>query len=71
MEFLIVENGIIINTIISDEIFARKIGALPYYKGALIGHEYNPPTPEPTQEQDTMAMLVDQEYRLTLLEMGV
>lgn len=27
--------------------------------------------PEPTAEQDTMQMLVDQEYRLTLIELGV
>lgn len=27
--------------------------------------------PEPTADEDMMAMLVDQEYRLTLLELGL
>lgn len=27
--------------------------------------------PEPTEEDDTAAMLVDHEYRLTLLELGL
>ena len=30
-----------------------------------------PPQPEPTAEEDTDAMLVDHEYRLTLLELGL
>ena len=30
-----------------------------------------PPKPEPTAEDDTDAMLIDHEYRLTLLELGV
>ena len=29
------------------------------------------PTPEPTAEDDTNAMIVDHEYRLTLLELGL
>lgn len=29
------------------------------------------PTPEPTLEEDTAAMLVDHEFRLTLLELGI
>jgi len=29
------------------------------------------PTPEPTEEDDTASMLVDHEYRLTLLELGL
>lgn len=29
------------------------------------------PTPEPTAQDDTDAMMVDHEYRLTLLELGV
>ena len=29
------------------------------------------PVPSPTEEEDTGAMLVDHEYRLTLLELGV
>jgi hypothetical protein len=29
------------------------------------------PPPEPTQQDDTNAMLIDHEYRLTLIELGV
>lgn len=29
------------------------------------------PTPQPTSEEDTNAMLIDHEYRLTLMELGV
>ena len=29
------------------------------------------PVPEPTAEEDTAAMLIDHEYRLTLLELGL
>ena len=37
--------------------------------GALIDTE--PVEPEPTEADDTAAMLVDHEYRLTLLELGL
>lgn len=49
--------------------------------GALIHTEEEPalpapaavelPEPEPTEEDDAAAMLVDHEYRLTLLELGL
>lgn len=29
------------------------------------------PEPEPSQEEDTASMLIDHEYRLTLLELGL
>lgn len=55
---LTVKDGII--TSISDNAEARAAWeALPK------------PTPEPTPEEDRDAMLIDQEYRLTLLELGV
>lgn len=70
MNHLIVENGIITNIIVSDESFASEIGALPHYNGAEIGQPYSPPR-IPTAEEDRDAMLVDLEYRMTLLELGV
>lgn len=33
--------------------------------------EPKPDPPEPTAEEDTLTMIVDHEYRLTLLELGV
>ena len=38
MEYCIVNvDGVIINIIIADELFAESIGALPSYEGAMIG----------------------------------
>ena len=50
MNYLIVENNTITNIIVceSDEI-AAKFGAIASYEGAVIGAEYDPPAPEPTQ----------------------
>ena len=40
--------------------------------GVMPEHEPEPePEPEPTPQDDTDAMLVDHEYRLTLLELGI
>ncbi len=70
----------------NDDI-AKKFNALPYYEGASIGTRYSPPPEPTTLERlealetglretksaqdDTDALLVDQEYRLTLMELGV
>lgn len=42
------------------------------YAAYIDEHPVTPePAPEPTEEDDVNAMLVDHEYRLTLLELGV
>lgn len=41
--FLVVMDGVIDNIIMSDEEYAEKIGAFPFYKGAEIGNRYFPP----------------------------
>lgn len=33
--------------------------------------DYTPPTIEPTEEEDLSAMVIDHEYRLTLMELGL
>lgn len=43
MVYLIADNNIITNIIVSDEAFAAEIGALPFYDGAEIGKAYEPP----------------------------
>lgn len=43
MTYLIVEDGVIKNTIVAEKDFAEKIGAKEYYDGANIGDVYNPP----------------------------
>lgn len=66
MKYVIIQNGIISNIIISDSDFANQIGAFPYYDGASIGSKYSPPIktqPEiQTIEQEiTDLMLADME----------
>lgn len=70
MNYCVVENGIIVNVIVSDESFAKSIGAIEWYDGAKIGDEYKPPI-TPSFEQDMMNMLVEQEYQITLLQLGL
>lgn len=57
MEYCIVEDGVIVNIIVSEADFAAKIGAQPGYDGAAIGGAYNPPEPEP--EPPTLEERVD------------
>lgn len=71
MDYLIIENSIITNVIVADERFAISIGAKPYYDGAEIGNEYNPPLPEPTVEETLLELTADQEYRLCIIELGL
>lgn len=47
MEYCIVEDGVIVNIIVSEADFAAEIGAQPGYDGAAIGGTYGPPEPEP------------------------
>lgn len=41
------------------------------YDGEVTVENIPDPETEPTQEEDTAAMLVDHEFRLTLLELGL
>ena len=41
------------------------------YNGEITVEDIPDPETVPTQEEDTAAMLVDHEFRLTLLELGV
>lgn len=47
---------------ITEEEYNEIINSLP---------EPEPVDGDPTQEEDTAAMLIDHEYRLTLLELGI
>lgn len=48
MDYLIIDrdSNKITNIIVSEADFAESIGAVPYYEGARIGGDYNPPLPE-------------------------
>jgi len=71
MKYAIVDNSIIVNTIVADSDFAAGIGALPYYDGAAIGQQYNPP-PEPmTTEDAILDKLTELEYRQDLISLGL
>lgn len=41
----------ITNIIVSEESFAKSIGALKYYDGASIGDKYDPPIPVTPQDR--------------------
>lgn len=72
MDYLLIENGVIVNNIIcEDDETAALFGAVPSYDGAAIGEAYNPPAPEPTWNEDVDAMLVDHELRLSMVELGL
>ncbi len=80
MSCLIVENSIITNIIEADTEFAASIGALAWYDGASIGDTYDPPTLEEataqiaqqyTTQSEILETTLNQEYRLSLLEMGI
>ena len=53
MEYLIVEDGVIVNSIVceNDEV-AEYFGAVPSYDNARIGEPYNPPEPAPEPEAE-------------------
>lgn len=62
-------NGFVILTIEGDTVtgYTPNVEAWEEWKASLP----NPTEPEPTEEEDTSAMLIDHEYRLTLLELGL
>lgn len=62
-------NGTLMNTIVSNESFVRNYCSAMGYTYALVYEQES--EPEPTEQEDTDAMLVGHEYRLTLLELGV
>lgn len=52
MDYLLIENGVIVNNIIcEDDETAALFGAVPSYEGAAIGTAYAPPTPPPTIDE--------------------
>lgn len=77
MDFLIVKDGVITNIIVAEKGYAEQKGFLPYYEGATMGEKYDPPTLEKLKNQieELQAyadnILVDQEHRLTLLELSI
>lgn len=73
MVFDIFLNGELINTIVASEEFCEKYCSANGYTYELMPEpEPEPePTPEPTEADDTASMLVDHEFRLTLLELGL
>ena len=56
MEYLIIDDGLIVNIIIADSEFASSIGAKPFYDGATIGASYSPPPPPPADSERIEAL---------------
>jgi hypothetical protein len=70
MNYRILKDGEVVNTIVADEAFCEVFCAKHGYTYELVP-EPEPVEHVPTIEEDTTAMLVDHEYRLTLLELGL
>ena len=73
MRFVIFDNGVKINTIISDENFCKKYCDANQYTYHIADDDCEVQTEATvlTREDEVDAILVDQEYRLALLELGV
>lgn len=72
MKYTIKKDGEFVNCIVASEEFV--VAEFPMTEGytyELIPEPEPKPEPEPTAEDDMNAMLVDHEYRLTLLELGI
>lgn len=69
MIFRILKDGVIVNTIDSDEAFAREYAES--LGGTYEEEHRDDPEPERSRQDDTDEMLIDHEYRLTMLELGV
>lgn len=67
MDYAVVQDNIIVNIIVVDG-DPSELGAVPLPKGKGIGDKFDD---IPAPQEDTDAMMVDHEYRLTLLELGV
>lgn len=72
MRYKIFEDGKVINTIVGSEgfvfHFCKEHG---YTYEEDIRPDPKPVEAEPTAEEDLLAMAVDHEYRITLLELGI
>ena len=72
MKFDIFENGVKINSIVADKDFCEKYCAVNGYEYREVADEPSQPEEAPlTREDEIDAMIIEQEYRLTLLELGV
>lgn len=71
MVYRIFKNGQEVNTIVASEIFVAAYCEKNGYGYEEIPSMPNPAEAEPTAQDDTDAMLVDHEYRITLLELGL
>lgn len=72
MRYKILKDGETVNTIIAAEDFCKAYCEKHGYTYEVEElPETDPVEVEPTEADDTAAMLVDHEYRLTMLELGI
>ena len=72
MRFNIYKNGKRINTIVSDESFCKEYCKKNNYSYSIVEDEKEEPVERIlTREDEIDTMLIDHEYRLTLVELGV
>lgn len=67
-----VKDGNVVGTTESPQpILSRQFIAIGEEEYRKLAGVPEPTKPEPTETEDTAALLVDHEYRLTLLELGI
>lgn len=71
MVYRILKNGLVVNTIVASVTFVTAYCEKNGYEYEEIPSMPEPVETEPTPQDDTDAMLVDHEYRITLLELGL
>lgn len=80
MRYAEIKNGVCVNIMLSSAEFAQKKGWVELPDRFGVGDLFDGETwtsarieieTEPTEEDDTASMLIDHEYRLTLLELGL
>lgn len=70
MRYNILSNGKTINTIVADEDFCKRYCEKKGYTYTAMD-DTTDSTPLSSPQSDIDAMLIDHEYRLTLIEIGV
>lgn len=71
MNYNVIHNGEVINTILGDANFAKFYEVHTGYRLEAVLEPDPTELVEPTPDVERDALLVDHEYRLTLLELGV
>lgn len=71
MNYVLVEDGVVVNIIVAEPLVAAELGAREGYDGCVIGGKYEPPLPEsaPMENDAMVAAVVDLMYELDTMKL--